>query len=536
MPPTCADAAPDGSQLHYVYDGAHRLTEVRDALGNRIVYTLDAMGNRTQEQVFDPNGTLSRAHQREYDALNRLFRDIGGANPASQITQYAYDANGNLTQVSDPLGRVTNHSYDALNRLIQDLQPPSTSGATRPASTYDYDSQDRLSRVTDARSLSTAYSVDGLGNRTQTASPDTGTSTVSYDEAGNIKTRTDAKGQLSQYSYDALNRLTQTHLHDGTRQSYTYDQGVNALGRLSSLAEYDSADALLSRVDLAYDAWGRVTGYTQSLAGTSGSVHYHYDAGGRLDQLTYPSGRSVEYSYNFAGQLQRIGTTAPGQGTSKTVVENIAYQPFGAVARFTYGNGQQFNRGFDLDGRIALYSLGAGNYALGYDAASQLRLVSDVTDPNWLSQYDYDGLGRLTHAQPPGESYAYTYDGVGNRLTRTTAGGTTNTTYSASSNRLATISGVAVQFDANGSLLSGLGAVDLGYDARGRLTQAVSASNTTAYYIDALGQRIRKSNLSTDTLYYYDLGGHLIAEGTLGGAPIKEYLYLGDLPVGVVAY
>ena len=39
---------PDGALVEYVYDPAHRLTEIRDGLGNRIVYTLDAVGNRTQ--------------------------------------------------------------------------------------------------------------------------------------------------------------------------------------------------------------------------------------------------------------------------------------------------------------------------------------------------------------------------------------------------------------------------------------------------------------------------------------------------------
>jgi YD repeat-containing protein len=37
---------PDGGSLSYTYDAAHRLTQVSDGLGNKIVYTLDAMGNR----------------------------------------------------------------------------------------------------------------------------------------------------------------------------------------------------------------------------------------------------------------------------------------------------------------------------------------------------------------------------------------------------------------------------------------------------------------------------------------------------------
>ena len=36
---------PNGEQLAYSYDAAHRLVSVTDSLGNRIDYTLDALGN-----------------------------------------------------------------------------------------------------------------------------------------------------------------------------------------------------------------------------------------------------------------------------------------------------------------------------------------------------------------------------------------------------------------------------------------------------------------------------------------------------------
>lgn len=63
---------PDGSYLAYTYDDAHRLTDLSDGLGNAIHYTLDAMGNRTKEEVKDPAGTLVKTQRRVYDALNRV--------------------------------------------------------------------------------------------------------------------------------------------------------------------------------------------------------------------------------------------------------------------------------------------------------------------------------------------------------------------------------------------------------------------------------------------------------------------------------
>jgi YD repeat-containing protein len=68
---------PDNSTINYTYDDAHRLTNIADSLGNSIAYTLDAMGNRVNEQTKDPTGTLSRQITRIYDALNRLQQVTG---------------------------------------------------------------------------------------------------------------------------------------------------------------------------------------------------------------------------------------------------------------------------------------------------------------------------------------------------------------------------------------------------------------------------------------------------------------------------
>ena len=52
--------------------------------------------------------------------------------------------------------------------------------------------------------------------------------------------------------------------------------------------------------------------------------------------------------------------------------------------------------------------------------------------------------------------------------------------------------------------------------------------------MNALGQRIRKTNGTADTVFHYDTWGKLIAESDPGGSPKRELIYLGDIPVGVV--
>jgi len=110
--------------------------------------------------------------------------------------------------------------------------------------------------------------------------------------------------------------------------------------------------------------------------------------------------------------------------------------------------------------------------------------------------------------------------------------------YSPSSNRIATLTPAtgparSFVFDANGSTTAD-GLNTYAYDARGRMTQATSVIGATSYQVNALGQRIRKTNSQADTVFHYDAQGRLIAETDPGGTLKREYLYLGDIPVGVV--
>ncbi len=70
---------PNGTSIASTYDGAHRLTQMSDAAGNKIVYTLDNSGNRIAEHVEDPNGVLVRNINRSFDSLNRVQRVTGSA-------------------------------------------------------------------------------------------------------------------------------------------------------------------------------------------------------------------------------------------------------------------------------------------------------------------------------------------------------------------------------------------------------------------------------------------------------------------------
>ncbi|NDP42121.1 MAG: hypothetical protein GZ089_05285 [Aromatoleum sp.] len=509
--------SPDGSTLTNVYDGAHRLTQVQDGPGNRIVYVLDNAGNRIHEQTYDPANQLTRARSRQFDALNRLAQDLGAAG---QVTAYTYDSNGNLLTSTDPLSHATASTYDALNRLTQILDP--NAGVTA----YSYDSANNLTLVTDPRGLSTSYAYDGLNNPIKQVSPDTGTTTSNYDSAGNLLTRTDARGAIATYVYDALNRASQvTYSRAATTSetlSFTYDAGANGKGRLTQVIDP------VSTTSWAYNSQGRVASKTQQLAAISKSVTYSYNPAGQLTAIGTPSGQTIGYGYTN----NRIASiTVNGQ----SLIGTVTTQPFGSIAILTWGNQLRTFRDRDLDGRIIDWELNNGasllRKNLSYDTASRITGIAEPGNAATVQTYQYDLLNRLTSAQtgtPAAHTQQFAYDAVGNRLGNILDGSATSLTYGATNNQLATLNGAV-----NPSYLNGATTATFIYNNANRLVsfQGIATAN---YQINALGQRVAKTASGITTLFVYDEQGHLLGEYDAMGNLVQETVWLEDLPVATL--
>ena len=506
---------PDGSYLEYSYDAAHRLIQINDAQGNRIEYTLDAMGNRTAEQVFDPSNALTQTRTRAFNTLNRLQKSIAAAGTPAVTTEYGYDHNGNQTQIEAPLGRDTTQSYDELNRLTQVTDP--LSGTTQ----YAYNALDQLIAVTDPRNKVTSYTYNALGDLTQQVSPDTGTTTHTYDAAGNLKTRTDARSKTGTYVYDALNRITSLTYPDQTI-TYGYDSGTNQKGLLIQVIDSSGSTSW------SYDPQGRVLSRQQSMGAISKSVAYSYDLHGRLQALSLPSGNIIGYGYTD-GQLTSLALNG-----ATPILSNVLYQPFGPTTGWSWGNATLAVREYDSDGQITdLDSAGLKSYS--YDDAFRITGISDASDPTLSQSYGYDLLDRLTSASGTSLSQGFSYDANGNRLSQS---GTQSSTYSISSNssRLTSITGALTRsysHDAAGNISSD-GSVIFSYDDAGRMVSATKAGLTSSYAINTLGQRVKKTSSGTSTHFVYDEAGHLIGEYDSAGSLIQETIWFGDIPVAVL--
>jgi RHS repeat-associated protein len=522
----------DSSFVEYVYDAAHRVTEVRDNLGNKVVFTLDAMGNRTREDTYDQGGTLVASRTREYNSLNRKTKDIGGSSPATQIVQYGFDNQGNLTSVDGPLGGSPNDlsilGYDALNRLKQVTD--ALSGLTK----YGYDALDRLASVTDPRTLATTYTVSGLDDETQEVSTDRGTTNRLFNAAGLATSATDARGKTTTYTYDALNRLTKDNFATGTDSTYEYDGGTagapNAKGRLTKIVDEAATTTW------TYTSQGRVATKTQVTGSNTLSVTYGYDASGRLNAITYPSGKVVGRTFDAAG---RVASITVG---STTILSAASWFPFGAVKGFTWGNGTAYSRTFDADGRVKTFPVGTSTRTIVYDDAGRITWITDSGTPSLNLNAGYDVLDRLTSYIGYPANQSYSYDANGNRTGVTIEASSYPYTVATTSNRLTATAGPAPakthSFDAAGNITAD-GTQTFVYSDRGRMASTTRGSNTVTYKYNALGQRLRKQGptslvTSGTNRFVYDEEGKLLGEYQNNGTVIQEYVYLGTQPVAIL--
>jgi RHS repeat-associated protein len=538
--------SPDGSFVAMTYDEAQRLTDVTDSLGNTIHYTLDAAGNRAQEDTKNNAGIVKHTLARAFDGLSRLQSELKGITGATQVaplTQFTYDANGAIDQVTDPMSRISDSNVDALGRLVQSITNVNGAGADKATSTFGYDQRDNLVRVTDPKGLDTVYTYNGFDDLTQLASPDTGTTNYTYNTAGNPTSKLDARGMSTTYTYDLLDRLTaESHVSaPSLNVTYTYDapqadctaSEVFGKGRVAKMTDETGSTRY------CYDRFGNLVRKVQTTNGVDFTTGATYNSAGRLLAMTYPSGAIVTFTRNANGQVTRVDAKPTATSAQVTIVSSMAYSPFGPVTSTTYGNGRVMSRSYDMhygvdaqnDGVVAdgLYE----NYVL--DANDNVIAVYERA--SIYRGYQYDGQNRLK-AVTGGAAETYTYDATGNRLSKTIGATTNNYTYATTSHLLTNISGVSARtYDANGNTLAHA-SLAWTYDARNRPRELRSGGTLVrTWYYNGKGERVRRvinNAPTTNTVFVYDEAGHLIGEYNDAGGRVAEYVWADGQLVAVL--
>jgi YD repeat-containing protein len=108
---------------------------------------------------------------------------------------------------------------------------------------------------------------------------------------------------------------------------------------------------------LGYDALGRITGSTATVADTTyPSFSYTWNLADALVSTTYPTGRVVTNGYDGANRISAV-TGTPVNRTPKTYVSGATYAAFGGIAGFNYAVTDGVAAGvrtFSYNGRMQL--------------------------------------------------------------------------------------------------------------------------------------------------------------------------------------
>ena len=401
----------DGSQQSFTYvqeGGKFRVATVTDALGRVTRYAYNTANRKTS--VRDALGAVTVF---ENDTEGRLTRVSAPAvNGVSQVTSYAYDANGNVLRIVEPGGNTITMAYDARGNQLSQRD---TLGNTV---TRTYDAGNRV--LTES-----VYTVPAAGS---TAASGALTQRYVYDGLGRLRFAVSPEGRVTEYRYTATGERAATLQYAGNAYAMS-DLAATAVPTVPQLVAWAAAADMsrVSRTDFTYDyrgmlqkrtSYAKVTNAGTGVAdGTESVTKYVYDQAGRLLLEVSPTGGNTTYSYDGLGRLLSMQDAAGN-------VTLTQYDDAGNRAIVTQANGLRVVTVYDKAGRqISQIQQNASGKAIGetryaYDANGRLLMTTDPAGARAFILYDAAGR-KIADISPLGALTQYRYDAAG-RLTQTT--------------------------------------------------------------------------------------------------------------------
>jgi RHS repeat-associated protein len=445
----------------FAYDGASRLSSITDVAGN-------------QTQIARAGSTITITAP--FSQVTTLGLDANGyvstiTNPNAEVIHVAHTASGLLTDFTDQRGYAHHFTYGPSGRLTNDKDAiPGTPGTrlarleddagwsvelTSPAGRItrrriemrtNFTDPQMVDRRTswfgaDAPTVSATY-ADGSQESTSPDGTHVKETAMAFDprwksaaaypssvtlDVGTVTPRTITTSQnrsvvlgipSDPFSVTSLMVTTQ-------RAAATMPTGTStSVFTSGTQAKWTSTSAAGRQTEVQVDALERPT--QVSVLGSSPvtlyPVQYHYDARGRVDEVTWGS-RIFTKQFDGAGWVS--STTAPANlGMSITSRDGN-----GRPLTMSLPGSRNVSTSYDASGNVtSVTPPGRPAHGFGFDRGDRLQSYAppDLTPPlapkDTLYQRDFDG--RLTVANHPGKPVTLTYDDRG-RLAMSIAAATT---------------------------------------------------------------------------------------------------------------
>ncbi|WP_169454351.1 LamG-like jellyroll fold domain-containing protein [Catelliglobosispora koreensis] len=558
---------PSGGRTRFGYDAGGFLYSVTDPIGNVTVDEHDTRGNtiaRTTCQDYSPD-TCSTTYKSYHpdDGTPRSnkvteVRDGRSANKDDNTyrTTYAYDAAGNQTSVTDPLGRVTRTEYTDGKVIQANIGGLTASGRYvrmnglvrgYPAgfSLWDLEVFGPTGKDLARGKTVTTSSIEGPtvpGPLAVDGNPQTRWSSAHTDnhwivvDLGSVQSIERVKlnwetAYGKDYTIDVSTDGTNwTTVKSITNQAVDYIPAGLPWRTTTPGEEVETVSYLLSgEVDYTIDSAGLTTRFGYDTLGRAVSKRevsdtfpagllttYAYDRKSRLVKQTDPSvldriiGTKVHQlvttaEYNFDDQIVKT-TQSDANNLDTDRVATVHYNQFGQKDWDLDPEGNRSEYTYDLLGRMKTQKQpDLTVVTMEYDASG--RPVLTKVGNKEVEARRYDKAGRLT-VKVDGNKFETHYEYTRNNLSKTVT-------------KVDPISGAQFVLESNK------------YDKAGNLKERRTNNNATltTYQVDAAGrnfsQTLDPAGVNRTVSYTYAPGGELISARNSDGAnsQVVDYIY-----------
>lgn len=481
----------DGTKFYFDNSTHKRITKMEEPNGNYINF------NYTDTLLTSLVNTAGQSISFTYNATGRLATVVDAIAAPTRTYIYTYDGNGNLKEVTDPLGGKNKYSYlingpmktitDKNNNTVDiiyfnDFSVSELIGCNKRVS-FSYDTATNITIVTDHLTTGsnqvTRYGYKKSGDQvwlsTLTGNCCGFNMSFVFDDNGNKIKETDANGNVYNYTYDARgNMLT---MKDPLNQTSTYTYSSN---------------------------YNQVTSFTDP----KGNIYsMTYNANGNLTQLTEPGNNIYLATYNANGD---ISSSTDPRGNIYT----YSFDAYGNPVSVSGPNGYHATLANDARGNLLSFTDARNNtHTAQYDILSRLKKITDPLNNDF--QINYDAEGNATSViNKNNETSLLNYD-ASNRIVKFTdpIGNQTQMSYDGMNNLI--------------SAKNALGnAMSFTYDTRNRLSSTKDAiNNSGGYGYDANGNITSVNLPNGETLTYsYDNINRVTGISDINGT-IGNYTY-----------
>jgi RHS repeat-associated protein len=325
-----------------------------------------------------------------YDGIGRKTSEkvVSDTETAGLTTGYTYNANGQVTQESDPpvTDKVTGvvhteqvtTAYDLDGDVTSQVTADTTGGDTSRTVSYTYNGYDQKASSTDGAKAVTSYTYDAYGNQAGKKDPAGNVTDYTYDPDGHLLTTTlvgytgspagsqsaknvtvesrayDPAGRLATVT-DAMDRVTSYTYTDNDLTAKITRSGPGYTGNYVQEADtYDAAGNLVAKVtdngatttDYAVDADGQVTSQTVDPNGLDRVTSYTYDGDDHVatQNVSQGSGTSIQStSYTYDAMGNKTSETVQDPGAEGPAAWWTLTQGSGTTVADTSGTGNQAN-------------------------------------------------------------------------------------------------------------------------------------------------------------------------------------------------